>query len=128
MVALPDSPPSNDIQAPKIASVSPSDRASPLSARELEVVTAIAEAAMPGGYGLRGASRRTAEGMNRWMADISAEAVEIIQAALWTIELGTVPTRRHMFSHLPDGGAPRLPCRASRRRSSRPSAKCCASF
>lgn len=98
MVALPNFPPSLDnIQLQKPAN----DASGPLSAREIEILAAIAETAMPGGHGLRGAGRRTAEGMNRWMADISPEAIKIIQAATWAIELGTVPTRRRPFSSLP---------------------------
>jgi len=76
-------------------------RRGPLSDKEIEVLTAIAEAALPKGEFFPSAGRDTALGVDRWMIDIPKEAVKLIQAALWTIELSTLPSRRRAFSTLP---------------------------
>ncbi|UQA60039.1 GMC family oxidoreductase [Polyangium aurulentum] len=73
----------------------------PLSSREIDIITAIAEVAMPAGQFLEGAGRGTADAMNRWMADIPPEAARVIQGSAWAIELSTLPTRRRPFSALP---------------------------
>ncbi|MBK9258927.1 MAG: GMC family oxidoreductase [Polyangiaceae bacterium] len=78
----------------------PEDRSGPFSAREVAMLTAVAEAAMPPGKLLDGAGRPAAEAVNRWLGGLSAEPVGVIRAALWAFELGTLPTHFCGFSAL----------------------------
>jgi len=79
----------------------PAGRGGSLAAREIEILTAVAEAAIPNGRFLEGAGRPTAEAVDRWLADVPREGLRLIQTALWTIELSTLPSRRKSFSSLP---------------------------
>lgn len=72
-----------------------------LSPRDLRVLTAIAEAAMPPGQFLEGAGAKTVEVTHRWLQSVPEHVVRAIQSAAWAIELSTLPTRRSRFSTLP---------------------------
>ncbi len=80
--------------------VSVTDRAGPLSEREITILTAVAEAAMPAGTLLDGAGRPAAISVNRWLGGVAAEAVGAIRGAMWALEYGTVATHFRPFSSL----------------------------
>lgn len=78
------------------------DRAGPLSEREISILTAVAEAAMPPGTRLDGAGRPAAIAVNRWLGGgVAAEAAGVIRAAMWALEYGTMATHFRAFSSLP---------------------------
>ncbi|HSO00489.1 MAG TPA: GMC family oxidoreductase [Candidatus Nanopelagicales bacterium] len=72
----------------------------PLTARELRVVAALAEAAMPPGELLPGAGADTAAGFAAWLADVPPHIGSGMRAAIWAVELATMPTRLRPFSAL----------------------------
>ncbi|HVK68093.1 MAG TPA: GMC family oxidoreductase [Polyangium sp.] len=76
------------------------DRDRWLSARELDILTAVAEAALPPGHFLEAAGRETAEATHRYLSDIPREGIRVFQAALWAVELSTLPTKCRPFSEL----------------------------
>ena len=99
MVAHPDPP-----LAPSSGEAKPRTRANPnewLSPREFDILTAIAEAALPPGQFLEGAGRKTAEATLRYLSDVPREAIHLFHAALWAVELSTLPTERRPFSQAP---------------------------
>lgn len=71
-----------------------------LSAREIRIFAAIAEAAMPPGRFLEGAGAVTVEAMRRWLSDVPDHVSSVIRSAAWAIELSTLPTRMQVFSSL----------------------------
>jgi choline dehydrogenase-like flavoprotein len=77
------------------------DSAMALSEREIALLTAVAEAAMPPGKLLQGAGRPAAEAVARWLAGATPEVVGVIRAAMWTFELATIPTHFRAYSALP---------------------------
>ncbi|MRG95946.1 GMC family oxidoreductase [Polyangium spumosum] len=97
MVAHPE--PSLSVPLPK-AQPAQAGHEAWLSARELDILTAVAEAAIPPGAFLEGAGRKTAEATVRYLSDIPRDAIRVFQAALWAVELSTVPTKRRPFSAL----------------------------
>jgi len=76
------------------------DRAGPLSQREVAILTAVAEAAMPAGEFLEGAGRPTALAVDRWLGRLGAAPAGVIRAAMWALELHTMPTHFRAFSGL----------------------------
>ena len=76
------------------------DRAGPLSQREVAILTAVAEAAMPAGEFLEGAGRPTALAVDRWLGRLGAAPAGVIRAAVWALELHTMPTHFRAFSGL----------------------------
>lgn len=80
--------------------VQPVDRSGPLSEREIAILTAVAEAAMPASEFLEGAGRQTALAVNRWLGGLSAEPVGVIRAAMWAFEWATLPTHFRPYSSL----------------------------
>lgn len=94
--------PTANVGIPANISAAPANQGQgPLTARELDIITAVAEVAMPAGTFLEGAGRSTADGMNRWMSDVPPEAVHVLRGSIWALELSTLPTRRRPFSALP---------------------------
>lgn len=69
--------------------------------REIALLTAVAEAAMPEGHRLDGAGRSVAVAVGRWLASVSPETSGVIRAAMWAFEWGTVPTHFRPYSALP---------------------------
>ncbi|HRI71853.1 MAG TPA: GMC family oxidoreductase [Polyangium sp.] len=74
---------------------------SSLSEREIAILTAVAEAAMPPGKFLEGAGRPTALAVHQWLAGVTGEAAGVIRAALHTFEWATLPTHFRVYSSLP---------------------------
>src|SRR4051812_18842158 len=86
---------------PDLPASKPNARADVLSARDQQVLRAIAEAAMPPGQFLEGAGAATVEATHRWLKDLPDHVSKAIRGAAWALELSTLPTRRRMFSSLP---------------------------
>ena len=75
--------------------------AAALSERELAIVAALAEAAMPAGRFLRGGGPDTAARFAEWLAGVPSHIAAGLRAALWAAEIATVPGRLRPFSALP---------------------------
>lgn len=73
----------------------------PLTEREIALLTAVAEAAMPEGHLLDGAGRPAALAVGRWLGTVSSETTSVIRAAMWAFEVGSIPTHFRPFSALP---------------------------
>lgn len=90
--------PASPAIAPQAAPQKPSSPA--LSARERQILTAIAEAAMPPGGALEGAGPATIDAFERWLKGVPPHVVQMLRGAAWAIELSPLPTRRRSFSSL----------------------------
>jgi len=71
-----------------------------LTPRELRVVAAIAEAAMPAGEFLPGGGPQTAARFAAWLAGIPPHIASGLRAAVWGLEIGPVAKRLRPFSAL----------------------------
>ncbi|WP_437280661.1 GMC family oxidoreductase [Sorangium sp. So ce375] len=72
-----------------------------LSAREMRIAAALAEAAMPPGRFLDGAGAATASRLAAWLGSIPPHLARGLRAALWAIELAPLPLRLRPLSALP---------------------------
>lgn len=72
-----------------------------LSAREEEIVIALAEAVAPSGHGLPGGGRGTLERLRKFMRGNGVDFQLAYRGLLWMVELSTLPRKGRPFSKLP---------------------------
>lgn len=78
-----------------------SERSARLTEREIALLTAVAEAAMPTGRVLEGAGRPAALAVGHWLGGVNPETTGVVRAAMWALEVSTLPTHFRAFSALP---------------------------
>ena len=84
------------------SSVAPSnDTAAPLGARELSILRALVEAALPAGAFLPAVSEPSFTALLAYLGTLPAAAQKAYRAALWALELESLPRYRGRFSSLP---------------------------
>jgi choline dehydrogenase-like flavoprotein len=72
-----------------------------VTAREEEIIVALAEAAMPDGHGLAGGGRATLERFRKFMRGHAPDFHIAHRGLLWMVELSTLPFKGKSFSRLP---------------------------
>ena len=70
------------------------------TARERRILAAVAEAALPSGYGLPGGGAETADRLSEFVASSDPQLLRVLRGLVWAVQYASVPTRGRSFSRL----------------------------